>query len=94
MFDFHFPVLAVEPDFLEVYTDDEEFAAGSHEKVIFFVDSGANYYSADGQPLNSHWPQLVAIVKHHVSVAGYCCTAKLQLQNEAQVFSLLQQLED
>ncbi|MEM0514169.1 hypothetical protein WCN91_01715 [Pseudoalteromonas sp. YIC-827] len=85
-----FPVLAVESDFITLCTDAGELAAADNGHLLFILDSRHHYFDTQGQSLARQWPQLCAAVQNYLSAEGHCCLTKLQLEDESQVWPLIE----
>ncbi|WP_105188427.1 hypothetical protein [Pseudoalteromonas sp. T1lg48] len=84
-----FPVLAVESDFITLCQNAEELKAADNGHLLFVLDSRHHYFDAKGQPIDRQWPRLCMAVQDYLSAEGHCCVAKLQLQDESQIWPLL-----
>ncbi|MEO2267202.1 hypothetical protein V1358_07810 [Pseudoalteromonas sp. YIC-656] len=92
MHEFCYPILLVEPEFTDLLEEHKELGNALNDKVEFIVDSQFNYYDADGKQIEARFAQLVSALKHTLSHEGHCCSAKMQLTNEAQVFAAMKEM--
>ncbi|MFY8274039.1 hypothetical protein AAEU32_07935 [Pseudoalteromonas sp. SSDWG2] len=93
MTQFLYPIIAVEPDFTDLIKDHSEYKSRYNHQLLFVVDSAGNYYSPEGDLCVNRWKELCDAAKKYVSAQGYCCTAKLQFDDENQIFALLKELD-
>ncbi|MBQ4811953.1 hypothetical protein J8M20_11420 [Pseudoalteromonas luteoviolacea] len=61
-------------------------------KTAIYINEDAEIYDLDGNPQNApSFPYLTTLVQQRLVSEGQCCTAKIQITQLGQLFSLLEE---